>query len=229
LKIIRLFGTVFLLAAVVGFFAAMPLFAQTPPLSGADILAKSQAAYDALTSYSCHVVASGTGVGTQTFSATADIAFVRPGELSATGTTMANTPYAFVTNGASSSITANGTTAPAQSVEAGLASVTGIGLQAPTLVSALLLHTKWAAMYAPGQTVSNTITTQLINGRPCYEVDVLYPIKRAFWVDMQTFLLAQVATRITVGQLGTLHFLQTITNSQINPTIPSSAFNVPGG
>jgi hypothetical protein len=109
----------------------------------------------------------------------------------------------------------------------GLASVTGLSLQAPTTIGALLLHTKWGAPFPSDQTLANKVTIQNVQGHKCYEVDSLTPIKRAFWIDAKTFLIVQIATRMDAGGLGTLHFLQTVTTSKINPTISEATFAVP--
>jgi outer membrane lipoprotein-sorting protein len=204
-----------------------PSFAQTAPLSGSAILAKSAAAYDALTSYSCYVEASNTSDKAPVMSANADISFVRPGSFSAAGASMGNTPYSYVTNGKAHSVTANGSTNSVADNEMGLATVTGLSLQAPTIIGALLLHTKWGSPFVPDQTLANKVTVQNVEGHKCYEVDVLTPIKRAFWIDAKTFLIVQIATKMDAGALGSFHFLQTVTTSKINPTIPESTFTVP--
>jgi hypothetical protein len=152
------------------------------------------------------------------YQTSADITFTRPSTLSVSGTGMMNTAYQLTSDGTTTNVTINGKPFPVKSVEDGVASVTGLGESAPTTIPAALLHTKWGYPFTPGRTVSNAVITQDVNGKPCYMVVVLTPIRQAFWIDKQTYLLAQVATKIDMGSMGSMHQLQTITNSVATPT-----------
>jgi outer membrane lipoprotein-sorting protein len=192
--------------------------------TASDLVAKTKKAYDALQSYSCHVDAKTTSGNGSVSKADADIKFVRPGKFISSGTSMFATPYAFVVNGSTVNVTANGSSSPVKDADSGLAEVTGISGQAATRVGALLLHTQWGDPFPKGIPFSNTVTTQNVNGHPCYMLVSTGAIHVAYWIDKTTYLLAQISDRMEMGNMGTFRMLQTVTASKINPPIPDSAF-----
>jgi outer membrane lipoprotein-sorting protein len=228
LSTIRLVCVALVLVSLGGVLTSCPAFAQAPSLSASAIIDQSVKAYDALTSYSCQTTAISYGIGGLTFHTSANIQFVRPGQLIATGSGLLAKPFQLIVNGSGTSFTFDGQSTPTPDIEHAMAMVAGDAGSAATDIPALLLRSTVGYPFRLGQAVSNSVITQPINGRPCYMVIVVAPIKRAFWIDTQTFLIAQISTKIDLPGIATMHSLVTITNSQIDPTIPPSAFSGSG-
>ena len=207
-------------------------FGQTPRLSAAELCKKCQAAYDALGSYSCHVVdRSVSPIPDANSTMAADIKFIRPGELLAAGYGPLNSKYRFVVDGKSISNTSYGSTSSlSEDVQTGMFELEADSSFPTADVPYLLLDDSDGSPFGLMKFHSTTATTENVGGRPCYKIQIGSPSVVSVWIDAQTFLVVKVVTAMeskegNVRRSG--YMVQTITQSQINPEIPTSDFTVP--
>ncbi len=203
-------------------------------LTGPQVLARCQRAYDGLRSYQglSQVTTNSTfgGGAPHSYHSSARIAFVRPGKIRAAGTNMFGQPYAYVSDGRTTAQRQFGGWSRSQSAEMAIAAMTGTAQSAATTIPALLLHTRWGDPFSRGQAVAPGVGQETVGGHPCYRVRVTGPLPATFWVDRKTFLLDKMATRLSLGTgKGGMQNVQTFSGVRVNAPIPASAFVPPAG
>jgi len=195
--------------------------AAPPGLSAAEILQRSQRAYDGVKS----LIVDARG-STDTFSGTAHIVFQRPGKLKVTGTAMGGKPYALVSSGGKTWVlSAAGSWEPTSSVEMGIARITGISMNAGTAVPAALFHTAWGQGLTYDKSQKAAVSTSTVGGRAAYVVRRTMaggtpPIVESMWIDQKTFFLLQTQTTI-MGRKLAVAFGPT----KANVALPKKAFD----
>lgn len=224
-------------------------------LTAAQIAQHCRTAYTALSSYQIDARVNAQAVTTadpkpQKYMTSAKIKFVRPGKISAEGTDMSGTPFAYVSDGTRTEATFGGNRnwKTEQNPETAIASATGIAQSAATTVPAILLGTNWG-MPLP-LTVSNKLTDPLvhensIDGHLCYVltahlVSTNGSLTQSLWIDQKTFLLrscvsdsdSKEQTFVVAGQSHVVpatksHNVEMFTNERLNPPIPDSTFTLP--
>jgi RNA polymerase sigma factor (sigma-70 family) len=221
------------------------VLAQAPgkALTAAQIIDRCREAYGALQSYQGTTMGTTQGVtglpvGPSEYHTSADIQFVRPGQIRAEGLDMSGHSFAYVADGAAAydkNLVTKDVWQKAQSTEMVIARVTGIAQSSATTIPALLLGIASVNPLAPAKTFAPEVGEEDVDGHHCYLVTsslvaAAVTTSRSFWVDEKTFLLRRSLIDISGTALGTSvqsHIDQRFKNERLNEAVPDSAFTLP--
>ncbi len=197
--------------------------------TGAQVMAKSKAAYDSLTSYKGVSKVTGTGTAggaNMALNTHATIQFVRPGKIHVEGITMfGGSKFAYASDGVSTweNLLGQGWK-PAQSTEMAVGGATGISMLAGMTIPGTLLKLAMPP-FASGSKFSDNVASESVGGQPTYKVEATNPAgKTTCWVDKKSLLLVKVRS-----ELKGLTADETFAEVEINPGIPETVFAKPAG
>jgi outer membrane lipoprotein-sorting protein len=191
-----------------------------PGLTGQQILARCQKAYDSVQTFEQDVRADMTGqAGTKP--ASAHISFNRPNQLRVSGNTMFGSTYDMVSDGKATWVQNIGSWSKSSNVGMGIAAITGISANAATAVPSIFFHCDWnfikAAAHAPV-----TSSSAKLGGQDAYLVKISATIPMSIWIDKKTFFLlkteASVMSRTIVVEFSP---------PKVNRPIPPNRFKKP--
>jgi outer membrane lipoprotein-sorting protein len=157
-------------------------------MTSSELLAKLKAAYG--TAKTLEVSVSSNTAGQK---ASARISYQRPGRLRVSGTTLFGTPFQLLVNDDVTWVFSNDAWTKAESVEMGIATITGISGSTGTLVPSILFGTSWG-MPDPAFTKASKVSQVSLDGRTAYRVISATPNKVTYWVDSKTFLVTKART-----------------------------------
>lgn len=189
-------------------FVATSGLVQAGPLSGSQVLKRSQAAYDAVSSLEETVRGDIGGSG-----ADAHISFVRPGKLRVTGKSMFGAPYELLVTGGKTWVFNGGSWSTAQSPEMGIATITGISANTGTHVPAALLHASFGGLKSM-QASPTTVKLVNVRGHSLYRVSATQPFSTSLWIDAKTFFLVK-SEMVAMGKTISLTFDPPVVNKPI--------------
>lgn len=193
--------------------AAALVLAQPKQLSANDVMNRMRQAYDSFKSFEQTTSASAQGMN-----GTAHIYFKRPGKLAVYGTAFGNGKYILISTPHGTSVFANGSWQSFDAVNMGIATVTGISVNAATEVPMLLTHDQGLDFIFAGP---KSLTMTVLNRQRLYVVSVKGKLPSTLWIDPVTFTL--VKSDLNPG----MHIVVNFNAPKIDNPIPDSVFVKP--
>ncbi len=189
-----------------------PLLVLAPGLTEGEVLGRVKAAYLAAGTLSVSVKLAG-----DSYPATADIQFQRPGKLRVKGRTGFETPYELLVLGDASWVFNAGKWTKMQGADLGIASIAGISGLAGSTLPPLLLN---RPLY--GMEVADKMVRAKVEKVGSAEAFVLNTRTQTVWVDAKTFYILR--TKATAGGVT---FDSSYGPTVVGKAIPADVFVAP--
>lgn len=182
-------------------------------MSATKILKRSQAVYDSVKTLDENVTGS-----IRPGSGTAHILFQRPGKFRITGKTMFGPKYELICDGHRTWVFSAGKWSELQSLQMGVASITGISANAGTMIPTVLSHLQMGIGLDPAAGPF-TVAKEKINGHGAYRLHKNSPFPLDMWIDAKSYLLLR-----TTANFGGRSLTVVFAKPKLNGPIPSKTF-----
>ncbi|GBC96895.1 hypothetical protein HRbin16_02707 [bacterium HR16] len=220
------------------------------PLTANEIIQRCVQTYSSVRSFTGRALVSSTiampGQPKAQMRAEARIAFVRPGKLRVDGATSMggfNNTYLVVSDGKRSWLKTSFRPQVEESTDVSMhiATVTGVGLQAPTTLPALLMRQAWGY---PFTGTPRLLGRERVQGVECYKIRIESPVAQTtVWIDTGQFLLRRMHQKHDMKALrgimpapqgagpntvpDQMEFTHEFVEQKVNQPVPATLFRKP--